>query len=371
MALFADMSPDALPHPRRRWIGWSVLGFGVVGVVTVALIPAPFVIEQPGPVYNTLGEVSINGAQVPMIQIPDEKTYPTTGSLDMLTVSIKGNRDELPSWLEIATAYFDPSKAVVPVDQIYPLGVSLDDSNKQGKLDMTNSQKEAVAAALHELGYTFPSTVTVVESSKGLPSDGVLAAGDVLLSVNGIAFSDVTTLRAQIAANGVSKAAAVDITRGGQPMTVRITPVLSDGADPVPIIGILAGGDYTFPIDVKIQLENVGGPSAGMMFALGIIDKLTAGELNGGKSVAGTGTISGSGAVGPIGGIRQKLYGARNAGAQWFLAPASNCNEVTGHIPAGLTVFSVATLDDALAALTAIETGASTSALPSCPASKQ
>lgn len=369
MAIFTDISPDPQPNPRRRWIGWTILGIGLVGVVTVALIPAPFVIEQPGPVYNTLGDVTIDGKEVPMIQIPNETTYETGGALDMLTVSIRGNRQELPSWLEIASAYFDPSKAVVPVDAIYPAGVSLEDSNTQGRVDMENSQKEAVAAALTELGYTFESTVRVVESSEGSPSDGVLAAGDVLLSVNGVSFSDVTGLRAQIAANGVDKAAIVDITRDGEPKTVSITPTMAAGADPVPIIGIIAGGDYDFPIDVRIQLENVGGPSAGMMFALGIIDKLTEGELNGGENIAGTGTISGSGEVGPIGGIQQKLYGARTAGASWFLAPASNCNEVTGHIPDGLTVFSVATLDEALDALTAIESGTSTSSLPTCPVS--
>lgn len=369
MAIFTDISPDPQPHPRRRWIGRTILGIGLVGVITVALLPAPFVIEQPGPVYNTLGEVSIDGKQVPMIQIPDADTYPTGGALDMLTVSVRGNRQELPSWLEIASAYFNPGKAVVAVDQIYPAGVTLQDSTKQGKVDMANSQKEAVAAALTELGYTFPSTVTVVETSPGSPSDGVLMPGDVLLRANGVAISDVTGLRALVAANGTQKAADVDITRDGQPMTVSLTPAISADPSAVPVIGIIAGADYDFPVDVKIQLENVGGPSAGMMFALGIIDKLTPGELNGGAKVAGTGTISSTGEVGPIGGIRQKLFGARSAGATWFLAPAANCNEVTGHIPAGLTVFSVATLREALTALGAIETGGSTSALPTCPAS--
>ncbi len=367
MALFADISPDPQPSPKRRWLSWTVLGIGFVGVVTVALVPAPFVIEQPGPVYNTLGNVSINGEEVPMIQIPDETTYPVDGTLDMLTVSIRGNREELPSWFEIASAYFDPSKAVVPVDLIFPAGVSSEDSTTQGRIDMANSQKEAVAAALSELGYTFSSTVRVVEASTGSPADGVLASGDVLLSVNGVSFSDVTGLREQIAANGVDKAAVVAFSRDGQAKTASITPTLSAGADPAPVIGVSVGGDYDFPIDVNIQLENVGGPSAGMMFALGIIDKLTEGELNGGEQIAGTGTISGTGEVGAIGGIQQKLYGARSAGAEWFLAPASNCDEVTGHIPDGLTVLAVETLDDALAALSAIEAGASTSLVARLP----
>ena len=147
MTLFPDIEPDP---PRRRgggWIGWSILAIALIGVTVVALIPAPYVIEQPGPVYDTLGDVTINGEAEPMILIPMEETFPTTGSLNMLTVSIRGNRDELPNWLEIATAYFDPSKAVVPVDLVYPIGQTLEDSNQQGAVDMQNSQQEAIAAA--------------------------------------------------------------------------------------------------------------------------------------------------------------------------------------------------------------------------------
>jgi PDZ domain-containing protein len=143
---------------------------------------------------------------------------------------------------------------------------------------------------------------------------------------------------------------------------------MSTDSPSVPIVGIYPAIAYTFPFSVKIQLQNVGGPSAGQMFALGIIDKLTAGKLNGGKRVAGTGTIDSAGNVGAIGGIRQKLYGARDAGATWFLAPYSNCNEVTGHIPSGIHVLAVKTLKDSLKALTAISTGASTSGLLTCPA---
>lgn len=368
MALFTDTTPDPEPRPSRgRW-GWPILAVALVGVTVVALIPAPYVIEQPGPVYDTLGDVSIDGEAVPMIQIPSQETYPTDGTLDMLTVSIRGNRENLPNWLEVAGAYFDPSKAVVPVDSVYPVGQSVEQSNEQGRVDMENSQQEAVAAALTELGYDFASSVSVVETQDGGPSDGVLKAGDVVVSVNGATFADVSGLRAEIAANGVDSPATIDILRDGTAETVEITPALSEGEEPTPIIGIIVGGDYDFPFDVKIQLENVGGPSAGMMFALGIIDKLTPGELNDGEQIAGTGTISGTGEVGPIGGIRQKLYGARNAGAEYFLAPESNCDEVTGHVPDGLTVFAVETLDDALTALSTLSSGGDLAALPSCPA---
>ncbi len=367
MPLFTDIEPDALPRQRRRRIGWSILGVALAGLVVVSLLPAPFVIEQPGPVYNTLGDVAVGDKTVSLIDIPDEKTYPTKGTLDMLTVSIRGNRENLPNWLEVAAAYFDASRAVVPVDLIYPEGQTVEQSNQQGAVDMANSQKAAIAAALTNLGYDLPTTLSVVETQKGSPAQDVLKAGDVIVSVNGKTFADVTELRKEIAANGTDSPATVEITRDGTPMTLELTPVLSTGDNPAPILGIVVGSQFDFPFDVKIQLENVGGPSAGMMFALGIIDKLTPGELNGGEKIAGTGTIDATGTVGPIGGIRQKLYGASGAGAQYFLAPESNCDEVTGHIPAGLTVFAVKTLDDSLAALHAIETGADTSSLPACP----
>ncbi|MEO8094688.1 MAG: S16 family serine protease [Pseudolysinimonas sp.] len=349
-------------------MGWAILGTAIAGLVVVALLPAPYVIEQPGPVYNVLGDVTVKGSSVPLIEIPTEKTYKTDGTLDMLTVSIAGDRQNPPSWLEIARAYLDPSRAVVPVDEIYPVGTTLQESNQQGQIDMQNSQKEAIAAALTDLGYTFPSTLTVVQTQAGGPSDGTLLAGDTIVSLDGTAYTDVSALRAGIAENGTDKPAEIVVERDGEKKTVEVTPTLSPGTDPVPIVGIIVGSDYQFPVDVTIQLENVGGPSAGQMFALGIIDKLTPGELNGGKDVAGTGTITAAGEVGPIGGIRQKLYGARNAGAEYFLAPKSNCDEVTGHIPSGLTVFAVSTLADSLTALKALSSGGDISALPTCPA---
>ena len=367
MALFTDH--DVRP-PRRRIgavIGWSVIALGIAGVVVVANLPAPYVIEQPGPVYNTLGEVRFGDEDVPLIEIPDETTYPTSGALSMLTVTVSGNRENPPSWLEIIGANLDQSKAVVPVDEVYPEGVSQEQSNEQGRIDMANSQKEAVAAALGELGYTFPSTVTVVEVQPDLPADGVLLPGDIVHTVDGVEVQDVTGLRAEIAANGVDAPASFGIERDGEQLTVDVLPQFAEDGE-TPIIGVYVGGDYEFPFEVKIQLENVGGPSAGMMFALGIIDKLTPGELNGGENVAGTGTISGSGEVGAIGGIRQKMWGASRSGADWFLAPAANCAEVVGHIPSGLTVFAVATLDDALTALSAIADGSDTASLPTCSA---
>jgi PDZ domain-containing protein len=256
--------------------------------------------------------------------------------------------------------------AVIPVDVAFPPSVTVDQQNQQNEQLMVNSQQDAIAAALSELGYDFPEAVAVKQIIPGLPADGTLKTGDEILSVNGAKVPGVQSLRRALAKNGADAPATLGISRAGASKTVEVTPTKKNGSV---ILGIGAGMDYTFPIKVKIQLDNVGGPSAGQMFALGIIDKLTPGELNGGQRVAGTGTIDNEGNIGPIGGIQQKLFGAQSAGAQWFLAPASNCNEVTGHVPDGLKVFAVKTLKDSLNVLKTISENEDTTSLPTCPAS--
>ncbi len=370
MALFIDDRSGPEPSPARRRIsvlGWILLAAAVFGTLAFTLVPAPYVIEQPGPVFNTLGTVLNGNKQEPLIDIPGQKTYPTGGALDMLTVNIAGSREQPPNWFEVAQAYLDSSKAVLPVDAVYPMGTSVRQTNAQAAVDMQNSQKDAVAAALTQLGYTLPASLTVGGLSPGSPSVGILEKGDTIVSVDGQVTDSVLGLRAIIAKRGVGAPVTLAIERAGAAKSVQVTPELSTGPDPVPIIGIFPAIVYSYPFDVKIQLENVGGPSAGQMFALGIIDKLTPGKLTGGAKVAGTGTIDGDGVVGPIGGIRQKLYGARAAGATWFLAPYSNCDEVTGRIPSGIRVLAVKTLDDSLAALKAIKAGSSTKGLLTCP----
>ncbi len=369
MTLFEVDDPDvAERRGRSRRIGGWLLAIAILGVCVFALVPSPYVIDVPGPVFNTLGEVAINGQKVPLIEIPGETTYPTDGALDLLTVSTLGERGNTPTWFEVAAAWFDPSKAVLPLDDVYPIGYSVEQSNEDGRVMMANSQKDAIAAALTELGYDLPVTVTVGSLTENSPSDGILEPGDVIISVGGKSVRGVEDMRSVIAESGAGRPIEIEITRNGEPKTVSVVPELSDENPPAPIVGVYPAVDYDFPFDVKIQLQNVGGPSGGQMFALGIIDKLTPGELNGGENIAGTGTIDAAGKVGPIGGIRQKLYGALRAGATWFLAPKSNCGEVVGHVPDGLHVVAVSTLKDSIAALTAIESGRGTASLPSCTA---
>ncbi|NII51345.1 PDZ domain-containing protein [Frigoribacterium endophyticum] len=368
MAMF---TPPARPveQPRRRAaLGWWLLVVALVAGLALTFLPSPYLIEQPGPVFDTLGSADYEGESEPLITVEGAETYPTAGSLDLLTVSVRGDVANRPSWLDVVQAWFSPSRAVVPVEAIYPSGVSNEQVDEQNAVDMQNSQKSAVAAALVHEGYQVPSTVTVSQVSDDGPSAGVLREGDVVVSVDGVDLTtngDVDALRAVVADHGADGPADVVVERDGQQVTEQVTPQEVQGT---PLLGVGVSVDYEFPFDVTLRLDKVGGPSAGMMFALGIIDKTTPGELNGGETVAGTGTITASGTVGPIGGIRQKLYGARDAGASVFLAPASNCDEVVGHVPSGLDVYAVATLDDAVTALETVADGGDTASLPTCTA---
>lgn len=374
MALF-DENVTITPAPARRMsratrLGAWALAIALIVLLVLTFLPTSYVIQRPGPVYNTLGTAETSdGAEVPLISVDGAETYETAGALDLLTVQVVGNRERTPSWFELALAWFDQSKAVLPIDAVFPPGVSTEDRNAESAAMMVDSQKEATAAALTELGYDVDPQLTVYSFVEGSAGEDALDEGDVILAANGQDVENATELR-EIVGAGEGAPVELSIVRDGEAQTVEVTPKETEvDGETAWLIGVTLMQDFDFPIDVTIQLNNVGGPSAGMMFALGIIDTLTPGELNDGDVVAGTGTIDAEGTVGPIGGIRQKLWGAVDAGATWFLAPAENCDEVVGHVPDGLRVFSVATLDDSLAVLEAIRDDGDLDALPTCSAS--
>jgi PDZ domain-containing protein len=373
VSLFEDTPEPVAPRrtgfSRRASAGVWALVVALVALLVLSFLPTGFVIQRQGPVVNTLGSAqNADGDDVPLISISGAETYPTAGALDLTTVQIAGNRERTPSWFELALAWFDPAEAVLPIDQIFPTGTTTEERNEESAALMVDSQKEATAAALTELGYDVRPHVSVYGLSEDSASTGILEAGDEIVSADGAPVEDTTELR-RIINEGQGDPVDLVVVRGGEDEAVTVTPTRTESTDgPVWIIGITTAHDYDFPIDVTIQLDSIGGPSAGQMFALGIIDTLTPGELNGGEQVAGTGTIDAAGTIGPIGGIRQKLHGALDAGADFFLAPESNCNEVVGHIPGDLRVIPVATLDDSLTALETIRTGDGIEDLPVCTA---
>ena len=354
---------------RRLTAGVTALIVSVVALLVMSFLPTGYVLEQPGPVFNTLGHVTnADEEDVPLISVSDADTYDTSGSLSLTTVQVVGDREHPLSWTELALAWFRPSQAVVPVDAIFPEGETSEQREQANAVMMDDSQSKASAAALNALGYDVPIDISVVSLVDGSPAEGILEAGDRILAADGETIADVMQLRDVIAADD-GDPVTLTIERDGVTSDVEVTPERAelDGEESW-AIGVSLMNGYDLPVEIAIQLNNVGGPSAGMMFALGIVDTLTPGEMTGGAHIAGTGTIEADGTVGPIGGIRQKLYGARDAGNDYFLAPESNCDEVVGHVPSGLQVISTSSLAESIEAVEAIAQG-DTENLPTCAAS--
>jgi PDZ domain-containing protein len=341
----------------------TIIVTGVIAVALaaiVALMPAPYAIYSPGPATNVLGNVG----GVPLIRIEGEQSYrPTSsGTLDMTTVAVSGGPGREVSLGEVLSAWVSPSRAVIPVEQVFPPGQTQQETEKENAAEMSQSQESATAAGLRELGETVPETVTIVDVSDGVPAAKVLKAGDVVTSLQGAPVKNADGLRETIQSLAPGATVRMTVRRDGKSLDLTTTTTTSDGRT---VLGVGISPSYDFPVDVKFATKDVGGPSAGMMFALGIYDLLTPGDLTGGAKIAGTGTIDGSGQVGPIGGIAQKLVGAREAGAQWFLAPASNCGEVVGNVPEGLRVVRTASLHESRLDVEKIAAGQGAS-LPTC-----
>lgn len=347
-----DMPMTARERARSRAISRGIAaGMGLVFIGSILRVP--FLVMGPGPTYNTIGEV--NGQ--PMIEISGTTTYPTEGNLDMTTVGERGGSGGVTLG-EAMLGWLATDRAVVPRESIYGPETGQEVSQRNDQL-FALSKSDSIAAAMKELGIPTEESVVVTLVVGGSPADGILKTGDVIVSVDGQEVAQPADVGKYVREHAVGDRLAIKVLRvpegGGQPAPKDLEVVV--GASPPsasapgdagqPYLGIGVGTAYAAPFDIEFTLAHVGGPSAGMMFSLAIVDKLTKGFLNGGRHVAGTGTITPAGKVGPIGGIRQKLVGARRAGAELFLAPEANCDEVVGHVPDGLTVVPVETLSEA------------------------
>ncbi len=341
----------------RRTVTLLVAGIGVVAAaLAAALLPVPYVILSPGPTLNTLGRTS-NG---PLITISGHPTYPTAGHLNLVTVSFLGGPGDGFNVFSALRAWFTPHDAVVPEQELFPSGQSEQQVERQDTLQMVGSQQDAEAAALCVLNIHFTTLDTVTQTEKGMPAAAALKPGDQITAVDGTPIGCSHDTGTLIRAHPAGAPVVLTITRRGRTQLVRVKTANVQGHA---VIGVFVEESFIFPFRVNIKVGDIGGPSAGMMFALGIVDKLTPANLTGGKFVAGTGEISANGAVSPIGGIQQKMAGARAAGATWFLTPASNCADTSGAVPAGLHLAKVSTLRQALNDLAAIKAGRS---VPGC-----
>lgn len=323
--------------------------------VVVGAMSVPYVALTPGPVTNTLGRT---GDGEPIIQVTGKKTYPADGRLDLTTVGVRGAPGYSPlSLVEALRFWLDPKVAVVPRESQYPPDKDADEIQAETTQQMVDSQQAAALAALRQLGEPVSSLLVVAEVTKGGPSDGVLKAEDRIESVDGKPVRSARELRDQVGPREPGTPVTIGYTRAGKKMSSTIRTVVNpdDPSRAALMILLTEQCPCDTPYDVEIGLaDDVGGPSAGLMFALAIIDTVTPGELTGGVHIAGTGTIDPAGRVGPIGGIQQKLHGARDEGARHFLVPADNWDEANRTPPSGLQLHRVETLGDAVTAVCGI-----------------
>ncbi len=347
----------------------------VAALAVVALLkPLPYTTYAPGPTIDVLA--APGGTEI--IQVGGgEKTYRDDGQLRMTTVSVTPKDTNL-NLFEVMAAWLDRSDAVYPKEAVYPDDKTADQVRDEGQVQMVSSQDTAVAVAEKALGYPVTPSLEVTLIKDGSPADGALAVRDLIRKVNGTPLSDDITkasdqLRSAVKATPPGQQVTLTVLRDGKEVDVPLTPEQSStdlfGVVTVtgsPQLGIFLGQGFILPFPVTVTIDpRIGGPSAGLMFSLGIYDTLTPGSLTGGAAVAGTGEIAADGTVGAIGGIQQKIVGAREAGAKLFLVPADNCDDAKGAHNGDMRLVKVDTFDTARAA---IETWAKDhdAKLPSC-----
>ena len=320
-----------------------ILAFGVL----VAAVTVPYVALGPGPTYDTLGEV--DGKQV--VAIEGTETKPTSGHLNMTTVA---QRDGLTMGQALAL-WLSGSEQLVPRNLVFPPEKSRDDIEKSQNADFQRSEDNAEFAALNYLKY--PQAVSVENVNDPGPSVGKLQNGDTVDAVDGTRVATVEEFSTILKTTKPGQKIVIDYRRkNAPPGTATVT--LGKGEDrDYGYLGIAVRDAPWAPFTIDFNLANIGGPSAGLMFSLAVIDKLTTGEVNGGKFVAGSGSISPDGRVGPIGGIIHKISTARDAGATVFLVPADNCDEARTAAGDTMDLLKVETLTQAVDSLKALSSG--------------
>jgi len=331
-------------------------------IVALLLIPVPFIRIAPGPVFNTVG---IERDQK-VIQISGIKTYESKGELNFTTVSESGGPFGRLVLIDAIAAWLNPTQAVLPAADLYPVQNDPEVIKMQNARAFSGSQTDAISAALGYLKIDAKSNVVVESVVLKSPSDGKIDPGDIVNSVNSnevLTPGDVVKFVQQ---NKPGEIINLMLSRKGQDIEVNIKSVSNTSDKDKASIGIAIVSEIDPPFNIKFGIADVGGPSAGLMMALGIIDELTEKDLTAGQIIAGTGTINSLGQVGPIGGIRQKLAGAKDNGVQLFLAPIDNCDSVKTAKYKNMPVVAVATLAEAVKAIETFTNQGNAKGLKTC-----
>lgn len=336
---------------RYRWPFLAKFFFYLLTLATL-LAPIPFVFFKPGVPDNVTSG---------LIQVNEFKTYPVNGKLYITSILVT-NPDSPVFGAETIVNWALGPHVVLPRDAVYPPVQPAKVINRDSRDEMQSSQVTSTAAALRYLGYDFQEMYFVSNIRDYSDAEGKLQPGDFIVEIDGMKINEIEEIRTSYAKKRIGDTLFITVERENKSgelerKTLEVTlvenqEITNETGEKRPAIGILVGTTAKFPIDVDFNISGVGGPSAGLIFAVGIIEKLTEEDLLRGRKVAGTGAITAAGDVGGIGGIEEKMIGASRIGATIFLAPAENCPDIK-HIPEGLKVIPVATLEEALAALRA------------------
>lgn len=324
----------------------GLIALCLLGVLwgTAAFLPLPYVTYYPGPTVDILAEA--DGEET--VQVTGHEAFYDDGALRMTTVYVSTPQEDV-TLPELLRAYFDPDAAVWPRSSIYAPDETDESSDRESAVAMVSSQDTAIAAALTELGEEIDPIVEVLDVTPGLPAEDELKVRDVLLEVNGTPVDEPQDVVDAVDAAEAGEPITFLVRRGEKERTVEVTPERV-GEDLR--VGITPGVGFDFPYQVSVNIaDNIGGPSAGLMMSLAIYDTLTPGSMTDGADIAGTGTITPSGEVGPIGGIQQKIAAARDAGAELFFVPADNCDGIGGVDPGSMRLAKATTMHTAVETL--------------------
>lgn len=322
---------------RMRWLRRVLLLVPVFVLVFIGgYVFLPYYSLGPGPARDV----------EPLIQIDGTERYPSDGRFILTSVVFR----QLTAF-GIVGAWLDPDRSVVARERVYPSGQSVEVERERAISQMDQSKLDATAVVLRELT-DYPREhgdgVLVESVVAGCAADGELYPGDLIQTIDGAEVGTVRDAKRAIEAAPSGSRLTFEVTVDGQPETVRLLREPCGGVEE-PLVGVSLIND--FPIDVTISSGAIGGPSAGLMWALGLYDLLTPGDLTEGRTIAGTGVIGLDGTVYPIGGIGEKLAAAEDAGASVFFVPKDNLREARRVGDHGLELVVVETFDDALAYL--------------------
>jgi len=338
---------DDRPLPPRRtrvwWVLGPLLGLCTIGIVLASFVRAPYVVFAPGS----------SRATEPLITVPKDKTHRSDGSVMFLTVSVVSH----PTYMQALWGWIRSDIDVFPYKAIYGNQTN-DQSRAQDRNDMNQSKLVAAKVALDELGYPVKvrgTGVLLQAVEPGLPVTPLLKAGDTIVAIDGSPTLVDDQMVAAIAKHRPGQVVTLTVepkgSRGSR--MVRVALSTRPGTKDTPILGVqIQTRDlrFTLPFKVGIDSGQVGGPSAGLAFTLGVLDQLTPGSLTGGHKVAVTGAMSADGQVEPVGGVRQKAVAARHAGAELMLVPPDEYEDARS-TAGSMKVVKVSTLHDALVAL--------------------